>query len=88
MHAYEFVLLLVFICLLAGIINRSMKYRQGDRRGHRGRRGEAKTEQGKEDSAQEWDGRLADMEERIKVLERIVTDSSYDLKRKFEELEK
>jgi type II secretory pathway component PulJ len=34
------------------------------------------------------DARLARLEERIKVLERIVTDSGYDLRRQFRDLER
>ena len=35
-----------------------------------------------------WQQRLDQMEERVKVLERIVTDDKYDLKRQIEELDK
>lgn len=34
------------------------------------------------------DKRLASLEERIRVLERIVTDSGYDLRRQFRDLER
>ena len=34
------------------------------------------------------DRRLAALEERIRVLERIVTDSGYDLRRQFRDLER
>lgn len=34
------------------------------------------------------DQRLARLEERVKVLERIVTDSGYDLRRQFRDLER
>jgi hypothetical protein len=33
-----------------------------------------------------WQQRLDQLEERVKVLERIVTDDKYDLKRQIEEL--
>ena len=32
--------------------------------------------------------RIADLEERVRVLERIVTDSGYDLRRQFRDLER
>jgi len=35
-----------------------------------------------------WQQRLDQLEERVKVLERIVTDDKYDLKRQIEELDK
>jgi hypothetical protein len=35
-----------------------------------------------------WQQRLDQMEERVKVLERIVTDDKYDLKRQIEELDR
>jgi hypothetical protein len=34
------------------------------------------------------DGRVARLEERVNVLERIVTDSGYDLRRQFRDLER
>jgi hypothetical protein len=34
------------------------------------------------------DGRLAMLEDRVKVLERIVTDSGYELRRQFNDLER
>lgn len=35
-----------------------------------------------------WQRRLDELEERVKVLERIVTDDKYDLKRQIEELDR
>ncbi len=35
-----------------------------------------------------WQQRLDELEERVKVLERIVTDDKYDLKRQIEALDK
>jgi hypothetical protein len=35
-----------------------------------------------------WQQRLDQLEERIKVIERIVTDDKYDLKRQIEELDR
>lgn len=35
-----------------------------------------------------WQQKLDQLEERVKVLERIVTDDKYDLKRQIEELDK
>lgn len=39
-------------------------------------------------SAPADDGRLAHLEERVRVLEQIVTDSGYDLRRQFRDLER
>lgn len=39
-------------------------------------------------AAPDEDGRLAKLEERVKVLESIVTDSGYDLRRQFRDLER
>lgn len=36
----------------------------------------------------EWQQRLDQLEERVKVLERIVTDDKYDLKRQIEALDR
>jgi hypothetical protein len=38
--------------------------------------------------APDEEGRVARLEERVKVLERIVTDSGYDLRRQFRDLER
>jgi cell division protein FtsB len=35
-----------------------------------------------------WQQQLEQLEERVKVLERIVTDDKYDLKRQFDELDR
>ena len=34
------------------------------------------------------DERIANLEERVRILERIVTDSGYDLRRQFQDLER
>jgi hypothetical protein len=41
-----------------------------------------------DDSPPADEARLARLEERVEVLERIVTDSGYDLRRQFRELER
>lgn len=42
----------------------------------------------RKDKAPADDERLARLEERIRVLERIVTDSGYDVRRQFRDLER
>lgn len=74
MNPFEFVLILVAIFAIAGLI----KHR--DRQKSLGR-----------NAAPDLDAKLRrvdDLERRIQVLEKIVTDRSYDLKRQFEDLER
>jgi transcription elongation GreA/GreB family factor len=52
--------------------------------GHRRRTGENAEAQGRQE---ETEARLAGLEDRIRVLERIVTDTKSDLKRQFRDLE-
>ncbi len=72
MHIFEFVLAIVSIVFAAGIINNYIKTRS------------QKTDS--EELASEFLEKLDRLEERIKVLERIVTDRNYDLKEKFKDL--
>lgn len=76
MHVFEFVLLIIVICSIAKLIEKAM-----DRRGARresGRTGDADPEA--------LDQRLEQLEERIRVLERIVTDQRGELHRQFRDL--
>ncbi len=71
-NVFEFVLFLLVIVFVYRVVESYLKSRS-DR---------AKTS---EDT--EMEARLKEMEDRVRVLERIVTDDRYDLKRKFEDLE-
>jgi hypothetical protein len=74
------VVAIVFLGVVGGIINNLIKYRQ-----HKGER--------KDDyfsEAEELRDQILSLQERIQVLERIVTDSSSreDLRRQFRDLER
>lgn len=71
MTAYQMVFGIVFV-VFAGLV--LMKY--FDR----------KKQDAESDLTAEDVARLADLEERVKVLERIVTDKRYDLHREFDDL--
>lgn len=75
MNVYEFVLLIVLIVTIGRLIERRV--------GRRHRR-EAGDEEG---SGPENPGKLEDLEHRVQVLERIVTDQGYELRQKFRDLE-
>lgn len=45
-----------------------------------------RTEFERNDAAQEYQSRIDDLEERIRVLERIVTEKNYDLRREISDL--
>lgn len=72
MHIFEFVLAIVSIVFAAGIINNYIKTRA-----HKS---------DSEEQATIFLDKLNVLEERIKVLERIVTDRNYDLRDKFKDL--
>jgi hypothetical protein len=57
-------------------------------RGHYQNKARRLHAQGEEAEARELRERLTALEERIKVLERIVTDERYDLKQRFRDLER
>ncbi len=75
--AFEFVLAILFIVFAYKLINQRMHHRN-----LRDLRGTDDAER------QEWQQRLDQLEERVKVLERIVTDDKYDLKRQIEALDR
>ena len=73
MDVFEFVVVIVSVSLVASIINTWLKQR-------------AKTSRPDAETA----GRLAkisELEERVKVLEKIVTDGKFDLRQQFHDLE-
>ncbi len=75
MSTFEFVLAILGICFLYKLIDLFVRQR-AEQRG-------ASAEQ---ESSDEVAARLAELEERIQVLERIVTDERLDLKREFRDL--
>ena len=82
MNVYELVFAIVLIITIGQII----RARQGEH-GRRRRRGGAGSSAGPESSGPRTDARLEALEERIAVLERIVTDQGYELRQKFRDLE-
>lgn len=73
MDVFEFVLAVVCVALGAGIINNFIKVKA-----HRER---------SDESGADYRVDLQALEDRVQVLEKIVTDRNYDLKQKFRDLE-
>jgi len=71
MNPFEMVVIIVLISISAGVINNYFKHKNQSR---------AATEDG------DWQERLEMMEERLRVLEKIVTDRDYELRQKFRDL--
>jgi hypothetical protein len=71
MHPFEFVLAIIIIVLVFRLIKLTM-IRNASRR--------------ENVVDQELMNRLAEVEERVRVLERIVTDERFDLKQQFKDL--
>jgi hypothetical protein len=80
MNPLEMVVIIVFLGVVGSVINNLISARQ-DRR---------EASQNSVREADELRDHIIDLEDRIKVLERIITDSSgrEDLKRQFRELER
>jgi hypothetical protein len=82
MNVYE----LVFAIVLVITVGQIIRSRQGGSHSRRRRGGGAsETQQGPSGSG--TDTRIEALEERIAVLERIVTDQGYELRQKFRDLE-
>jgi hypothetical protein len=81
MNVYEFVLAILIVVTIGRVIERK---RSGRSRkcGSRSRREERVTTSDKESLE-----KIDSLEERIKVLERIITDQRYELSEKFREIE-
>ena len=75
MGKLEFVLLIMLIVFGSKFLSDHMKYKHMERRSK-------KTDKNVETEK----NRLDELEERIKVLERIVTDKNYDLKSQIDDL--
>ena len=76
MQVFEFVLAIVFIALAAGVINNIIRVKAKRR----------VSDDSTADAAH-YLAQLEALEDRVQVLERIVTDRNYDLKQKFRDLE-
>ncbi|HEX7081134.1 MAG TPA: hypothetical protein VF329_08985 [Gammaproteobacteria bacterium] len=76
MDFFEFVIIVVAIAVVGRIVNSYFKCKAAAR----------KARQDDEESAAEHLAQLARLEERIKVLERIVTDEQFDLRQRFRNL--
>lgn len=72
MNVFEMVVLIVFLGVMAKMYDSRQRHRRARR----------------EEETPADEARLARLEERVEVLERIVTDSGYDLRRQFRELER
>ena len=76
MHVFEMAALIVAIVFGAGVINNYIKHSAG---GAKRRELEAELDRRMQ--------RIDSLEERVQVLEKIVTDRNYDLKRELNDLE-
>ncbi len=91
-YGAEFVLAIIAMAMLTGVVNRWIRARHGDtgQRGPRGHRGHAQRESEEVEALRFENARLVDRleasEDRLAVLERIVTDRSYNLASEIEAL--
>lgn len=74
MNPFEFVIAIIAIVFGYKLISQRMQHKH--------------THRAPDTEQVVWQQRLDQLEERIKVLERIVTDDKYDLKRQIEELDR
>lgn len=74
MGAREFVLAIIVIVLLYKLLDSYLRNRAGKREAHL------------EQEAHDALSRVGELEERVRVLERIVTDEGYDVRREFRDL--
>jgi Na+-transporting methylmalonyl-CoA/oxaloacetate decarboxylase gamma subunit len=75
MNIYEFVLLIVLIVTVGRLVERKVA-----RRHQREASGKSEADLG-------TPSKLEDLEQRVQVLERIVTDQGYELRQKFRDLD-
>ncbi|HKI74843.1 MAG TPA: hypothetical protein VJ998_09375 [Pseudomonadales bacterium] len=74
MNVFEMVVIIVIVSVVAGTIRSYFRSR------HR------MVSQGGHESLDEALDKIDDLEERVRVLERVVTDDKYDLKRQIDDL--
>ena len=72
MHIFELILIIVIVTTCAGIVNNFIKFKTTNRETM--------------DCMDERLKKLEDLEERIKILETIITDQNYDLDQKIKSL--
>lgn len=72
MHVFEMVLGIVIVTTIGGILNNFMKFKEKS----------SATMDGMDDRL----NKVEDLEERIKTLEKIITDQNYDLDQKIKSL--
>jgi hypothetical protein len=77
MNPFEFVIAIIVLCFLFSIISTWLR-----------QRGKETHSRAAENASSEMLERRARAEERIRVLERIVTDERWDLKKEFQDLER
>ena len=82
MQVFEMVAIIVVIGVIGEMFRNYLKYKQG-RKDFDGDWLTGKID----DSDNRHKKKIAQLEERIKVLERIVTDKNYDLKKQFDDLD-
>lgn len=75
MNVFEFVLLIILIVTIGRLVERRVGRRRHD------------AAHGPEELGEVPPGKLEDLEKRVQVLERIVTDQGYELRQKFRDLD-
>jgi len=82
MNVYEFVIAILIVVTIGRVIERKRSGRSRKCGSRRSRHEETATAPENESL-----GKIHSLEERIKVLERIITDQRYELREKFREIE-
>lgn len=76
MNPFEFVIIIIVLALVGNVVKSYFESKNHKREADRRAEG----------LADEYQERLRQLEERIRVLERIVTEEQYDLKQRFRNL--
>lgn len=76
MHVFEMVVIIVAVCSIVGLIKHWLDIRARDAHN-----------EGVSAHEEEQRKQIAELRERVRVLETIVTDGNYELKKQFRELE-
>ncbi|MBN1237644.1 MAG: hypothetical protein JXB36_04035 [Gammaproteobacteria bacterium] len=76
MNPFEFVIIIIALAFLSDAVKSYFKSKNDKR----------EAERREDDEASEYAERLRQLEERIRVLERIVTDEQFELKQRFRNL--
>jgi hypothetical protein len=75
MNAFEMVIVIVIVGCATGVINNFIKHKNAGR------------SEDMDDLLDRLDG-IEELEERVRVLEKVITDENYELKKQFQDLEK